>query len=211
MDQKLQQIAQDFLSRIEPNLPIEKAERPFVVAMIGLIGSGRTTVAKMLANRIKGAVLVQSNSARYLLREAEMPWGENVRQVLQIVAKDLLARDYGVVFDGNAADEEDRKNIEEIANANGARTLYVKVNINPAIARERERAKYDNPDWISGFDDYRVNTTEKMIQNLEERAKLHQQLQLASISNMVGEIDNNGGLEDLERQVEKIADKIKEG
>lgn len=211
MEQKLQQISGDFLTRIEPNLPVEKTERSFVVAMIGLIGSGRTTVAKMLAVKIRGVVLIQSNSARYLLKEAGMSWGENVRWVLKVVAKDLLARGYSVVFDVNAADEKDRKNIEEIASASGAKVLYVRINLNPEIAKSREKAKYDNPRWVSSFDNFQVNSTEKMLENIDQRAELHTELKPSNIPDLVGEIDNNGSLADLEQQVQKIANKIKEG
>lgn len=211
MEQKLQQISEDFPGRIEPNLPVEKAERPFIVAMIGLIGSGRTIVAKMLATKIKGAVLMQSNSARYLLKEAGMLWGENVRQAIKGVAQNLLSQGYGVVFDGNAADEADRKNIEELASGSGAKVFYVKINIDPEVAKAREKAKYNDVNWVSSFEDFRVNTTEKMLGNIDQRAESHAGLQSSDIPGLVGEIDNSGSLEDLERQVTEVADKIKEG
>ena len=78
MDQEqLNKLVADFLSKLR--LPAEKAEKPFVVAVIGLVGSGRSTVAKVVEEKLKGAVLVKSDSARYLLKEANLPWGDNVR------------------------------------------------------------------------------------------------------------------------------------
>src|SRR3989344_734438 len=107
--EQLNQFVQDFLLRL--SLPEIKADRLFIIATIGLIGSGRSTVAKMFAEKLQGAVLVKSDSARYLLKEKGLSWGENVRQILKGVAIDLLGNGYGIILDGNAADEEDRKNI----------------------------------------------------------------------------------------------------
>lgn len=195
-------MVQDFLSKVR--LPEVKADKLFIVAMIGLIGSGRTTVAEMFAEKLKGAVLVKSDSARYLLKEINLPWGENVRQILKGVAVDLLGRGYGVVFDGNAADEEDRKNISEIANQTGAKVFYVRINIDLEIAKERKRAKYNDPAWVSSFGDFRVNTMEKILKNLNERIKLHQKLKSSEIPNLLGEVNNNGSLEELKKQAEEL-------
>lgn len=190
-------------------MPTEKADRPFVVATIGLIGSGRSTVAKIFAEKLKGAVLVKSDSARYLLKEAGLPWGDNVRQILKGVAVDLLGKDYGIVFDGNAADEEDRNNISEIASQSGAKVFYIRINIDPELARERKRVRYEDSNWISSFEDFRVNTTEKILKNLDERIDLHKDLKSSDIPNLLGEIDNNGSVDELEKQVEELASKIR--
>ena len=199
-------MVQDFLSRL--HLPESKADRPFIMATIGLIGSGRTTVAKLMTEKLQGAVLVRSDSARFLLKKKEMPWGDNVRQILKGVVTDLLKRGYGVVFDGNAADEEDRKNISEIASQTGAKVFYVRINIDPEVARERKRAKYDDPSWISSFEDFRVNTTEKILKNLDERIELHQKLKSSEIPNLLGEVNNDGSSEELKKQVDELALKI---
>lgn len=205
--ERIDHIVQDFLSSL--NLLETRADRPFIIATIGLIGSGRTTAAKMFTETLKGVILVKSDSARYLLKEAGLPWGDNVRQILKGVAIDLLGRGYGVVFDGNAADEEDRKNISDIANQTGAKVFYVRINVDPDIAKERKRAKYDDPAWVSSFEEFRVNTTEKILKNLDERIKLHQQLKSSEITDLLGEVNNNGSVEELKRQVDRLISKIK--
>lgn len=199
-------MVQDFLSRL--SLPEIKAVKPFIVATIGLVGSGRTTVARMLAEKLNGAVLVQANSARFLLKEAGLPWGENVRQVLKGVATDLLKRDYGIVFDGNASDAEDRDNIEEIAEKTGARVFYVRINIEPELAKQREEQKYNDTSWVSSFENFRVNTTDKMLKNIDDRVELHQKLKSSDIPDLLGEINNEGSLEELKKQVEGLVLKI---
>ncbi len=204
----IHKLSQDFLSRLK--LPAKKSDSSFVIAIIGLVGSGRTTVAKRIAECVSGAVLVQSNSARFLLKEAGLPWGENVRQILKEVAKDLLSKGYGVVFDGNASDKEDRKNIYEIVRGTGAKTFYVRITIDPELAKEREQKKYDVPDWISSFEDFRVNTTKKMLKNIDDRIELYRVLRLDQILNLVGDIDNNGTLKDLNQQIDQIVLRIKQ-
>ncbi len=204
--EQLSQFVQDFLSRL--SLPETKADRPFIVAMIALVGSGRTTVAKLLAKKLPGAILVQANSARFLLKESEMEWGDNVKQILKGVAEDLLSKGYGVIFDGNASDEAERKNIQEIADKTGATVYYIRINIDPAVAKQREADKYNDPLWVSSYDDFRVNTTDKMLKNIDERIELHQKLKSSDISNLVGEINNNGSKEELLIQVEEIVKKI---
>jgi len=205
-NEKLQELSQDFLSRLA--LPEAKADKPFIIATIGLVGSGRTTVAQKIVERLKGAVLVSSNSARYLLKQANLPWGENVRQILKAVTLELMNKGYGVVFDGNAADEEDRKNIQDIAEQTGASVSYIRINIDPEIAKEREKKKYDDPAWASTFENSRVNTTEKMLKNVDDRAELHRNLKSSDLPNLVAEIDNNGDLAELNRQVDEVIGKF---
>ncbi len=204
--EQVSQMVQDFLSRL--SLPETKADKLFIVATIGLVGSGRTTVARILAEKLNGAVLVQANSARFLLKEAGLPWGENVRQVLKGVATDLLKRDYGIVFDGNASDAEDRDNIEEIAEKTGARVFYVRINIEPELAKQREEQKYNDTSWVSSFENFRVNTTGKMLKNIDDRVELHQKLKSSDIPDLLGEINNEGSLEELKKQVEGLVLKI---
>ncbi|OGZ34481.1 MAG: hypothetical protein A2V60_01965 [Candidatus Portnoybacteria bacterium RIFCSPHIGHO2_01_FULL_39_19] len=57
MEEKLQKVAEDFLKMIQGKLPTEKADKPFIVGIVGMIGSGRTLLAKTLVDNLKGAVL----------------------------------------------------------------------------------------------------------------------------------------------------------
>lgn len=205
---KLQQLAKEFILKLHP--PAIKPIRPFVLATIGLIGSGRTTIARRIAELIPGTILVSANSARYLLRElAGMEWGQNVRDLVKFAAEDLLAKGYGIIFDGNAADEKDRQNISEIAQESDAKIMYLRINIDPTIARKHEEKKYRDKNWLSTFENYRVNTLEKMLANLDERTALYAELNSSEIPDLVAEIDNNGSLKELEVKVDQSVQKIK--
>lgn len=207
MDEQIKSnIVDNFLSRV--SLPAQKPTKLFVLGIIGLPGSGRTTIAKMLASKISGAVVLQANSVRCLLKEQSLPWGDNVRAILKAISNKLLSQGYGIIFDGNAVDAEDRENIKNIASPFGAQVLYLRINIDKELAKKRESDKYNNPKWVSSFEDFRVNSTEKMLQNIEDRAKVHAELDNASIPDLIGEIDNNGSKEELGAQVAKIVEKI---
>lgn len=96
-----------------------------------------------------------------------------------------------------------------MAQPHNAKIFYIRITIDPEIAKEREKKKYDDESWISSFDDYRVNTVEKMLQNIENRKELHEKLKTADIPNLAGDVDNNDSLDDLQKQVVLIADKIR--
>jgi len=53
-----------------------------------------------------------------------------------------------------------------------------------------------------------VNTTEKILKNLDERIELHKKLKSSDIPNLLGEIDNNGSLDDLEKQIDELLAKM---
>lgn len=205
--EKLDELSQQFIAKL--GLPEQKPARPFVVAIIGLVGSGRTTAAKQIAANIPGAVLVQANSVRFLLKQIALPWGQNVREILKQVGQNLLKQGYGVIFDGNAADEADRKNIAEIVTETGAKSFYIGIMIDPEIAKQREQAKYSDSSWISSFEDFRVNTPEKMLKNIDDRAELHRNLKSENIPNLIAEIDNNEPLDNLQSQVKQVVKKLK--
>ena len=96
-----------------------------------------------------------------------------------------------------------------MAGQNGTKVFYIRININPEIAKERKRAKYEDSSWVSSFEDFRVNTTDKMLKNIDERVELHQKLKSSEIPNLLGEVNNDGSLEELKRQVKELILKIK--
>lgn len=207
MDQ-IAEISKDFLSRLK--MPGTKPASPFLVAMIGMVGSGRTTVAKMLNDMLPGSVLISANSARFLLSEKEMPWGQNVRDVLNNVARGVLEQGFGVIFDGNAGEKEDRDNISKIVEGTTTKVFYVRIKIDIEKAKEREEKKYRDATWVSGFDDFRVNTLEKMLANIEAQRNRDEKIDEEQIQQIIGVVDNNGSLNNLEKQVVSISDLIKQ-
>lgn len=201
---RLQEVSQNFLERIKKNLPEKKAKMPFIIGIIGLISSGKTSVAKMTEEKIDGAVLVRSNSARFLLRQQDMEWGENVRFTTFYVSRWLLQNGYGVVFDGDHVEKKKRENTLGLAEKLGAKLFLIRINIEPELAIKRLEEKWANLKEQT-FEDYLVGDRP----NLEQRIPLHKHLDSRAVKNLIGEIDNNGSREELEKQITGIIFKIK--
>lgn len=199
----LQLIIQDFLSRL--NMPGQKAAKPFILGVIGNLGSGKSTVAKLLAKQLSGVVVVTADSARFLLKEAGLPWGESVRAVVRGVAQQLLQDGYAVILDGSNVETEEREQTAKLAQEQGVPVRYVRVVADYAVYEARLKAKYDDPAWQSSFERFRVGPTDKMLINLAERTKVHDALKDSDIVGLVGTIDNNGSVEKLKPKTADLA------
>ncbi len=208
MEEKLKQISQDFLERIKQSLPEKGTSRSFIFGFIGFIESGKSTAAGYILDKLPNSVLVRSDSARYLLKEADMGWGENVKEITLNAARWLIKNGYTVIFDGDHVDKEKRENTQKLADELNVPFYLIRIGINQETAEKRVRTKYDNVQWESSFEDFRVNTTEKMIENLRAKASLHQKFLSTDTPQLIGEVDNNGSPEDLKRDIYRLIDKM---
>lgn len=208
METQPNQFIESFLSHLK--LPAGKPAKQYVVGIIGQIGAGKTKVSRMLTDSLPGTVVVSANSARYLLKEAGMPWGDNVRSIIEGVISRLISRGYAVIVDGGTAEERERT---AIARASGSvPVLYVYVQADTETCITREQSKYEDQTWQSSFEDFRVKTIDKIIDNIRAREALHKELR-SSISNakgFIGEIDNGGTLNDLTLGVDKTHQTIRQ-
>lgn len=208
METQIDQLIEQFLAKTK--LPANKPVRPYVVGVVGQIGAGKTTIARMLRDRLSGTAVVSANSARYLLKEVNMPWDDNVRSIIEGVISQLVTRGYAVIVDGGTAEERDRAAIARALGSTPVLYAYVKADTETCITHEQ--AKYEDQTWQSNFDDFRVNTTDKMIDNIRAREALHKELRssMAAMPEFVGEIDNSGTLGKLTSEVDRIGQAIKQ-
>ena len=202
----IQELIKEFRSRL--TLPDQKAARPFLLGIVGQLGSGKSTLARMLAARLPGSIVLRADSARFLLKERGMSWGDNVRALVRDVAEGLVKDGYGVILDGSNAEVKEREQNAELALRLGIPIYYVRIRASLEVCRERLKAKYDDSTLVSSFERFRVNTTEKMLANLEERRALHDSLKDEDIMGLVGTVSNDRGRVELERQTESVAKHI---
>lgn len=203
----LQRVSQDFIERIREKLPIEKSKQQFVLGIIGLIASGKSTVAKLLSQKFSGAVVVRNDSARFLLKERGVGWGENVRVVVLNVGRFLLENGYSVIYDGDYFEQDKREGIKKLADDFGVDFYLVRVRIDKDLALRRLEQKWERLEKgeISGehFEDF-VVVRRGQGDNLERRISLHKKLNSDEVVDIIGEIGNNEDFNELERQVDEI-------
>ncbi len=202
----MEKLIKDFRSRLV--LPAQKAAKPFLLGIIGNLGTGKSTLARMLAKQLQGSVVLTADSARYLLKEQNMPWGDNVRALVRGVAEGLLKDGYAVVLDGSNAELKEREQTAELASRLNVPVRYIRITAPYETSRERLKAKYDDQSWQSGFERFRVGPTDKMLANLDSRRALHDALKNEDIIGLVGTVNNDGSQADLEQQVGLLAEKV---
>lgn len=209
MEETLQKVAEDFLSRIKEKLPAEKADKPCVIGIVGMIGSGRTLLAKTLVENIKGAVLICANSARYLLKEAGMSWGENVYAVLLNTTKWLVKNGYIAIFDGNQVDKDRREKSRELIDELGVKYYLLKIITSEATAERYLREKYSQPPKNSFEDFWPGTNAEDIVQNLKERNKDFYAIDKEEPKpEFFAEIENEGTIEEFKQKAVEVAKKI---
>jgi len=209
MEEKLQKVAEDFLKRIQEKLPAEKADKPSIVGIVGMIGSGKTTFCRELVKHLKGAVLVSSNSARYLLKQEGMSWGDNVRESTFYVAKELIKEGYAVVFDGDHVDKQKRENTQRIVDELGIRFYLVRINILQQTAEKRIDAE-DYNSHKQGFEDFWPDVdAEDAKNNLRVRISLYLEIDREEPKpEFFAEIENEGTIEEFKQKAIEVAKKI---
>lgn len=125
-----------------------KSKKPKIVAIVGLVGSGKSSVAKYLAKLI-GAKVISANAIRVNLRKKNNGYG----QVRNIVEKETLAavkRGKNVILDSDFADSKKRRGLEKKAGKT-AKIIYIRTYSNRDVMIGRLlNARYTPNDLYGG-------------------------------------------------------------
>ena len=101
-----------------------KTEDRFIIAMIGLIGSGKSTVAKELAKHI-GATVVEGDAIRVELRQRGAKSYKRARAIAEDVALQLIEEGNNVILDSDFIDAKKRASLREKARKAGVRVHFL--------------------------------------------------------------------------------------
>ncbi len=158
-----QRLSGEFIKHLEVDRGRPRTKQ-FIVAVAGTEGSGKTTIAREFSE-LTGAVHVQSNSARQILRETGHMWGENVNRLVERVMRRLLADGYSIILDGMAVHQKERDVARELAKGFGAKIFFVALVTSPEVALRRAQERYAGR-VKSTFEDWRASP-EKLADYLE--------------------------------------------
>jgi len=93
--------------------------------MVGLTGSGKSSVAKELARLLRANVL-ESNAIRISLRKEKKPYAE-VSKIMEMQAEEDLLKGRSVVIDADFIDPKKRKGLNLKAKKTGAPVFYIRT------------------------------------------------------------------------------------
>jgi predicted kinase len=100
-----------------------KTEKPVIVAIIGLVGSGKSPVAQELAKHI-GATVVEGDAIRVELRKQDERY-ERARAIAENVALEVVKRGGNAILDSDFVDEKKRASLREKARKAGIRLVFI--------------------------------------------------------------------------------------
>lgn len=126
---KAQKAQSAYLAKLEASK--RKTRKPIVVGFLGLVGSGKSSVAQELARHI-GGTIVEGDAIRVCLRKEGEAY-KYVRQIAENVALEILKQGGNVVFDSDQADEKKRASVREKIRKAGARLVFIRTYAEPHV------------------------------------------------------------------------------
>lgn len=128
-----------FLKKIERNyIGLYKTEKPIVVAMIGVVGSGKSSVSRELATHLK-AIIIENDAIRIELRKQGESY-ERVWAIAENAAAEIVKLRGSVVLDSDFIDEKKQASLREKMRKAGARVVFVRTHCDFDVMSERIRA-----------------------------------------------------------------------
>jgi len=161
-DDALQQIADGYAARLK--LPPKRPVR-IVICPVGLVGSGKTTVAKVLTERL-GLIRVSSDEIRLLLRER----GNNFQRVQELgerVLKRFAEQGYSLIIDSDCVTRYSQ--VEGMVAKTGFKPIWIHIATPEKIILERLRNYRDH--WL-------FSSPEEALENYYRRKPLHAKLDI---------------------------------
>ncbi len=128
-----------------------KTSKPVVIAMIGLIGSGKSSVAQYLAELI-GATVIAGDDLRIELRKQDEQY-EKMRAIAEDVVLQIVRDGGNVILDSDFIDAKKRASLREKARKLKVRVEFLCVyteDIDTSIGRAITATYSDHPEDFFG-------------------------------------------------------------
>ena len=132
---KQNDIREVLLSKI--NIKKRLTKKPIIVGMVGLVGSGKSTVAREIAKYIGGSI-VESDRIRVELRKRnQRAISSLIRKVAEYLAVRIIKKGGNVILDSDFVDRSKRAVIRKKARDLNANLIFVRTYCDPDIALGR--------------------------------------------------------------------------
>ncbi len=120
-----------------------KTKKPVMVAIVGLVGSGKSSVVKELAGKI-GATIIEGDAIRICLRKSAERY-ENASKIGENATMKVIEKGGNVIFDSDFVNPEKRKRLAQVAKKTDAKVIFVRTYADYDIMAGRViSAKYQN-------------------------------------------------------------------
>lgn len=123
LTQKEQKAQENFLANL--SVKKRKTKKPIIVAMVGLVGSGKSSVTKALAPLI-GATIIEGDAIRIELRKVGERY-ESARKIAENSAMEIIKRGGNVIFDSDFIDAKKRASLAVKAKKNRTRVVFLRT------------------------------------------------------------------------------------
>ena len=117
-----EQVAQkSYLAKLD--VQKRKTEKPVIVAIIGLVGSGKSSVAQELAKYI-GANVIEGDDIRIELRKQDERY-ERTRAIAENIALEVVQKGGNVILDSDFVDAKKRASLREKVRKTHVRLVFL--------------------------------------------------------------------------------------
>lgn len=141
------------------------AKRPFLIAFLGSVGSGKSYVARVLAKKI-GAAHIRTDDIRVMLRRQGKSYSRASRLAKSLQERTLLCGQ-SVIADFDAVLAKRRMELKKLAEKYGAKMVVIQVKTPKKLVLARlRRHRYTRDDLFQN--------AEETIRVYFNRRKLHQ-------------------------------------
>lgn len=119
------------------NIKERKTAKPLIIAIVGLIGSSKSSVAKELAEQI-GATVIEGDAIRVELQKQGADYGR-AWAIAENMAVEVVGRGGSAILDSDFVDAKKRASVREKASKVGVRPLFIRTFCDFDVVSERIR------------------------------------------------------------------------
>lgn len=148
-------------------IPKNKPHRQFILAAVGLVAAGKTTVIGPLTERLS-LLRLSNDEVRRLMKKRGMNY-DHLRSIAIPIFNKYLSLGYSIALDNDCANPETVKLIDKAVKEFGLRVIWIHINPPESFVLNKIR-QYTGDPWLTDGDH------ENLVRNYFDRKPLHAHL-----------------------------------